>query len=51
MLLESGREFGLTPCGLAARDSLRAGAVLPPVSPGHRSLALHQPSLTFCLAV
>jgi len=29
MLLESGREFGLTPCGLAARDSLRAGAGLP----------------------
>ena len=29
MLLESGEEFGLIPCGLAARDSLRAGAVLP----------------------
>jgi aminomethyltransferase len=29
MLLESGREFGLIPCGLAARDSLRASAVLP----------------------
>ena len=29
MLLESGQEFGLIPCGLAARDSLRAGAVLP----------------------
>jgi aminomethyltransferase len=29
MLFESGREFGLTPCGLAARDSLRAGALLP----------------------
>lgn len=29
MLLESGEEFGLIPCGLAARDSLRTGAVLP----------------------
>ena len=29
ILLESGEEFGLIPCGLAARDSLRAGAVLP----------------------
>jgi aminomethyltransferase len=29
MILDAGREFGLTPCGLAARDSLRAGAVLP----------------------
>lgn len=28
-LLETGRELGLLPCGLAARDSLRAGAVLP----------------------
>jgi aminomethyltransferase len=28
-LLEAGREFGLIPCGLAARDSLRTGAVLP----------------------
>jgi aminomethyltransferase len=28
-LLEAGRAYGLTPCGLAARDSLRAGAVLP----------------------
>ncbi|RJP22540.1 MAG: aminomethyl transferase family protein [Candidatus Abyssobacteria bacterium SURF_5] len=28
-LLEAGEEFGLLPCGLAARDSLRAGAVLP----------------------
>ncbi len=25
----AGEEFGLTPCGLAARDSLRMGAVLP----------------------
>jgi aminomethyltransferase len=25
----AGEEFGLTPCGLAARDSLRGGAVLP----------------------
>jgi len=29
LLLEIGEEFGLIPCGLAARDSLRAGAVLP----------------------
>ncbi|QTA78277.1 Glycine cleavage system, aminomethyltransferase protein T [Desulfonema limicola] len=29
MLLEAGREFNVTACGLAARDSLRAGAVLP----------------------
>jgi len=29
MLIEAGKEFGLTACGLAARDSLRAGAVLP----------------------
>jgi aminomethyltransferase len=29
MVLAAGREFGLIPCGLAARDSLRAGAVLP----------------------
>jgi aminomethyltransferase len=29
MLLESGKKFGLIPCGLAARDSLRTGAVLP----------------------
>jgi aminomethyltransferase len=28
-LLEGGRADGLIPCGLAARDSLRAGAVLP----------------------
>jgi aminomethyltransferase len=28
-LLKSGRRFGLTPCGLAARDSLRTGAGLP----------------------
>ncbi len=28
-LLEAGGEFGLVPCGLAARDSLRTGAVLP----------------------
>ncbi len=28
-VLEAGRDFGLLPCGLAARDSLRAGAVLP----------------------
>ncbi|WP_136795307.1 MULTISPECIES: aminomethyltransferase family protein [Desulfosediminicola] len=26
---EAGQEFGVLPCGLAARDSLRAGAVLP----------------------
>lgn len=29
MLLTEGADSGLTPCGLAARDSLRAGAVLP----------------------
>ncbi len=28
-LLEAGNEFGLVACGLAARDSLRTGAVLP----------------------
>ncbi len=28
-LLAAGRDLGLIPCGLAARDSLRAGAVLP----------------------
>ncbi len=28
-LLKAGEVLGLTPCGLAARDSLRAGAVLP----------------------
>lgn len=28
-LLEAGEEFGALTCGLAARDSLRAGAVLP----------------------
>ncbi|RPJ84892.1 MAG: aminomethyl transferase family protein [Acidobacteria bacterium] len=28
-LIEAGRGFGLIPCGLAARDSLRTGAVLP----------------------
>ena len=28
-LLTAGEGFGLVPCGLAARDSLRAGAVLP----------------------
>ena len=28
-ILEAGRDFELIPCGLAARDSLRAGAVLP----------------------
>ena len=27
--LQNGEEFGLIPCGLAARDSLRTGAVLP----------------------
>jgi aminomethyltransferase len=27
--IEAGKEFGLLACGLAARDSLRAGAVLP----------------------
>jgi len=29
MILEAGKSFGLISCGLAARDSLRAGAVLP----------------------
>jgi len=29
MILEAGKDAGLTPCGLAARDSLRTGAVLP----------------------
>ncbi len=29
MLLEAGKSYSLQPCGLAARDSLRAGAVLP----------------------
>lgn len=29
MMLSAGRDFGLLPCGLAARDSLRAGACLP----------------------
>jgi aminomethyltransferase len=29
LILEAGRAAGLMPCGLAARDSLRAGAVLP----------------------
>lgn len=29
LLLETGRSAKLMPCGLAARDSLRAGAVLP----------------------
>ncbi len=29
MALEAGKDFGLTVCGLAARDSLRTGAVLP----------------------
>ena len=29
MVLEAGEEFAISPCGLAARDSLRAGAVLP----------------------
>lgn len=29
MLLKAGQEYSLEPCGLAARDSLRAGAVLP----------------------
>lgn len=29
LIIESGRELGLLPCGLAARDSLRAGAMLP----------------------
>jgi aminomethyltransferase len=29
MVLEAGRDKGVLACGLAARDSLRAGAVLP----------------------
>jgi aminomethyltransferase len=29
MILDAGSDFELIPCGLAARDSLRAGAVLP----------------------
>jgi aminomethyltransferase len=29
MLINVGQPFGMIPCGLAARDSLRAGAVLP----------------------
>lgn len=29
MILQAGKEMGLLPCGLAARDSLRAGACLP----------------------
>ncbi|MBI4713440.1 MAG: hypothetical protein HY762_09115, partial [Planctomycetes bacterium] len=29
LLLEAGKEFGIKPCGLAARDSLRAEAGLP----------------------
>lgn len=28
-VLEAGQEYAVLPCGLAARDSLRAGAVLP----------------------
>jgi aminomethyltransferase len=28
-ILDAGKSFGTIPCGLAARDSLRAGAVLP----------------------
>ena len=28
-ILEAGKDFSVIPCGLAARDSLRAGAVLP----------------------
>ncbi len=28
-LLDAGKAYGIRPCGLAARDSLRAGAVLP----------------------
>lgn len=28
-MLEAGKEYGVIPCGLGARDSLRAGAVLP----------------------
>lgn len=29
LLMDAGREFGMLACGLAARDSLRTGAVLP----------------------
>ncbi len=29
MLMDTGKSYGLIPCGLAARDSLRAGAGLP----------------------
>ncbi len=29
LILEAGQDHGVIPCGLAARDSLRAGAVLP----------------------
>ena len=29
MIMDAGKDCGLIPCGLAARDSLRAGAVLP----------------------
>ncbi len=29
LLFEKGKDFNITPCGLAARDSLRAGAKLP----------------------
>ncbi len=29
MILEAGKSLGIVPCGLAARDSLRCGAVLP----------------------
>jgi aminomethyltransferase len=29
MIMAAGEEFGLTACGLASRDSLRTGAVLP----------------------
>jgi aminomethyltransferase len=29
MILDAGRDFEIIPCGLAARDSLRTGAVLP----------------------
>jgi aminomethyltransferase len=28
-IMEAGAEYGVTPCGLASRDSLRTGAVLP----------------------
>jgi aminomethyltransferase len=28
-IMDAGRDFGITSCGLAARDSLRAGAALP----------------------